>query len=291
MDRGARQLILNTLEGCSSLTVMYGFLRDSYDDLDDYARAVREVWGDSPADRLTNAIARAANEESTIMSFADGQRAEGQVASAFLLHMPEPDFRSAVFEAVHQGQPTSDPVARITSICKKRGIPWDFTASEGFRWIGDAEVETLVMRPALSAINDTRFSGATRSEFEQARVQLAAGTSAALKLSVIEAGSAVESAMKVLLIERGVTYPSTDPASKLFGHLKDAGIVELPMERIILGASMVRNKKAGHGAGTVPHDVPQKTAEAVLASAAVAIVYLHKLLPSFYDAASGRIVT
>jgi hypothetical protein len=42
---------------------------------------------------------------------------------------------------------------------------------------------------------------------------------------------------------------------------------------------MVRNKKAGHGAGEVPHDVPQEMAEGVLASAAVAIAYLHKLLP------------
>jgi HEPN domain-containing protein len=204
---------------------------------------------------------------------------EEMAEEAKLLYMPEPDFRLAVLLTVHVYGLAADPSARITAICKRRGIPWEFTASEGFGWIGDAEVETLVMRPTLSAITDRRLAGATRSEFEQARVQLAVGTPAALKLSVIEAGSAVESAMKVLLTERGVTYPSTDPASKLFGHLKDAGIVELAMERTILGASMVRNKKAGHGAGEVPHDVPQEMAEAVLASAAVAIAYLHKLLP------------
>jgi hypothetical protein len=76
--------------------------------------------------------------------------------------------------------------ARITAICKRRGIPWEFTASEGFGWVGDADVETSAMRPALSAIADRRLAGATRSEFEQARVQLAVGTSAAVAIAYLQ---------------------------------------------------------------------------------------------------------
>jgi HEPN domain-containing protein len=277
MDRGARQLILGTLGGVARRDIVRVFLGDQYADFDDYTSAVREVWGDASADRMHEAV-RQANATRVWTSIELAQQ-EDMAEEAKLLYMPEPDFRLAVLLTVHVYGLAADPSARITAICKRRGIPWEFTASEGFGWVGDTDVETLAMRPALSAIADLRLAGATRTEFEQARVQLAIGTPAALKLSVIEAGSAVESAMKVLLTERGVTYPSTDPASKLFGRLKDAGIVELPMERIILGASMVRNKKAGHGAGEVPHDVPQETAEAVLASAAVSIAYLHKLLP------------
>jgi hypothetical protein len=51
------------------------------------------------------------------------------------------------------------------------------------------------------------------------------------------------------------------------------------MESIVLGANGPRNKKGGHGAGATPHGVPVEEAEATLASAAVAIAYLHKLLP------------
>jgi hypothetical protein len=51
------------------------------------------------------------------------------------------------------------------------------------------------------------------------------------------------------------------------------------MRSCVLAPASPRNKAGGHGADEVPHDVPQWMAEAVLASAAVAIAYLHRLLP------------
>ncbi len=278
MDKAARQLILNTLEGCSERAVMYGFLQDSYANFEDYTVAVREVWGDAPADRMTNAVARAANEQPTVVAFGDTQRAEERVANALLLHMPEPDYRLAVFQAVSQQSLAASPVERITSICRKRGIPWEFTASEGFRWIGDAEVEASAMRPALSAIGDPRLLGA-KSHFDSARSELALGTATALRQSVHESACAVEGTMKVLLTQRGVPYDEKDAAFKLFEHLVAAGIVPQFMQYCVLGAASPRNKRGGHGAGEVPHEVPQEMAEAVIASAATSISYLHNLLP------------
>jgi hypothetical protein len=278
MDTAARQLILNTLEGASNRSITYAFLQDRYADFADYTVAVREVWGDSPADRMSNAVARAVNEQPTVVAFGDTQRAEERVANAVLLAMPEPDFRMAVLEVVRGHRLASDPVARITSICRKRGIPWEFTSSEGFRWIGDAEVEASAMRPALSAVEDSRLLG-VKSHFDSARSELALGTPTALRQSVHESACAVEGAMKVLLTQRKVPYDEKAAAFKLFDSLVNAGILPQFMQFSVLAAASPRNKRGGHGAGEVPHDVPQEMAEAVLASAAVSIAYLHKLLP------------
>ncbi len=90
--------------------------------------------------------------------------------------------------------------------------------------------------------------------------------------------------------QRGLDYEETDTASPLFNRLVDGGIVLRLMEKAVLAASTPRNKRTGHGAGAIPHDVPPEIAEAVLASAAVAIAYVHALLPLALLArwASGR---
>ncbi len=278
MDGDARQLILNTLEGSSERAVVAGLLRDSYAGLTDYLTAVRQVWGDEAADDVGYAVVVAQNRQSTIPSFGEPHRANEAIANALLLHMPEPDFRSSVFRAVQELRLAASPVERITSICRKRGIPWEFTANEGFRWIGDAEVEASALRPALSAIEDPRLLGA-RNHFEAARSELALGTPTSLRQSVHESACAVEGTMKVLLAQRGVPYDEKDAAFKLFDRLVNAEVVPRFMEYCVLAAASPRNKRGGHGAGEAPHGVPQEIAEGVIAAAAVAITYLFKLLP------------
>jgi hypothetical protein len=85
--------------------------------------------------------------------------------------------------------------------------------------------------------------------------------------------------MKVLLKQHGVQYAESDAAFKLFGHLVGAEIVPPFMKYCVLTATSPRNKRGAHGADEIPRDVPQEMAEAVLASAAVSVAYLHKLLP------------
>lgn len=114
---------------------------------------------------------------------------------------------------------------------------------------------------------------------ESARAELALGTPKALSQSVHQSGCAIESAMKVVLDERRIAYDAKDTAQRLFENLTQNGIVTRDMERLVLGAATPRNKKGGHGAGATPHQVRPADAEAVLASAAVAIAYLHKKLP------------
>jgi hypothetical protein len=277
MDVAARKLILNTLEGCSNQDTLYGLWEDGYANFDDYTSAVRGVWGDAPADRLTNAVKRAADEQPAAVSVGAVRRGEEAVTEAALLYMPEPDFRVAVFKAFGRNK-LNTTVTRITSICRKRGIPWEFNGSDGFRWVGDAQVEAEAMHPALSAIEDPRLASA-KSHFDSARSELALGTPTALPQSVHQSACAVESAMKAVLKHRGVAYSDKDAAFKLFDTLVGAGIVPEFMRYCVLAPASPRNKAGGHGADEAPHNVPQEMAEAVLASAAVAIGYLHKLLP------------
>jgi hypothetical protein len=277
MDGGARQLILDTLEGCPERLVLQGFLRDAYPDLQDYVNAITEVWGEDAATDLGYAVNVRANEMSTVPAYGEAHRKEQEIANAALLHVPEPDFRLAVHRAVQEQKLAANPVERINTICKRRGIPWEFTAADGFTWIGDAVVEELAVRPALSAIQDPRFSGA-KDHFDAARSELAEGKPKALRQSVHESACAVEAAMKAVLTQRGVEYDERDTAFKLFGGLEDAGIVPKFMEYAVLGAASPRNKRGGHGAEE-PHDVGQDLAEAVLASSAASIAYLQKALP------------
>ena len=214
---------------------------------------------------------------STIPSMGDTHRKEEAIANALLLHMPEPDFRLAVHKATQERDLAVNPVDRINRICQRRGIPWEFTAADGFAWVGDAEVEELAMRPALSAIEDARLTGA-KHHFGVARSELALGTPTALRQSVHESACAVEAAMKAVLSQRGVEYNEGDTAFPLYDRLVAAGVVPEFMRFSVLGAASPRNKRAGHGAEE-PHEVGQELAEAVLASAAGAIAYLQKLLP------------
>jgi hypothetical protein len=277
MDVAARKLILNTLEGCSNQDTLYGLWEDGYANFDDYTSAVRDVWGDSPADRLTNAVRRAADEQPAAVSTGAVRRGEEAVTEAALLYMPEPDFRVAVFQAFTRSR-LNTTVTRITDICRKRGIPWEFNGSDGFRWVGDELVESTVLRPALSAIEDPRLAS-VKSHLDSARSELALGTPTALPKSVHQSGCAVESAMKAVLKHRGAAYDERDAAFKLFDHLVSAKLVPEHMKFCVLATASPRNKVGGHGADGEPHHVPLEMAEAVLASAAVAIAYLHKLLP------------
>jgi hypothetical protein len=274
MDRGARRLILDALRGVAMCDMVQVFFGGQYADFGDYTSAVRQVWGDASADRMHEAVRQAATQRPwTSIELAHQEEA---IEEAKLLYMPEPDFRLAVLLAVRAYGP--DPSARINVICKRRGIPWEFSVQHGFRWTGDEQVEALALRPAQAAIADPRLVAA-KSHFDSARSALALGTPTSLPQSVHQSACAVESAMKAVLRHRAVAYGDKDAAFKLFDALVAGGLVPEPVRSCVLAPASPRNKVGGHGADEAPHDVPQAMAEAVLASAAVAIAYLHTLLP------------
>jgi hypothetical protein len=282
LDIGARDLIVsivNQVTGFDGGQIMVAFFQDRYGSRDDYIAAVAEVYGQGFAHLLNQAVSEAAWDAEYPMTFRRTIQPHEAAARAFLKHMPEADFRLAIEEALRYGVRMKDAALRISKVCRARGVPWEFDADEGFRWVGDAEVERELLKPAEAALHDKRFAGGVRSEFESARAELRAGTPQALKQAIHEAGCSVESAMKVVLDQRQVPYAPKDAAFRLFERLEAAGVVTRNMEKIVLGAATPRNKQGGHGAGAVAHNPDPAEAESVVASAAGAIAYLHKQLP------------
>lgn len=282
LDRGARKLILTAVREITALgpgEILSYFFRDRFGGFDDYYAAVGHVWGEATAYQAREAVT--SSEVNAEFPVHIGRRPDPRLvgAMAFLLVIPEPDFRLAVSDSLRAIGAMEAASDRITQICRARGAPWAFTHPDGFEYVGDEEVERELIRPALAAINRPEFAGGVRAEFEAARSELAKGTPAALKQAVHEAGCAIESAMKVVLSSHGVEYQQGDTASPLFDRLEAAGIVPRPMQNHVLVAMTPRNKWGGHGAGAAAHEVDPDVVEAVVAGAAGAIAYLATQLP------------
>jgi hypothetical protein len=137
IDTAARVLILRTLKGVSNTALRDGFFRNRYSNFDDYAAAVREVWGDGPTHEMRIAWAQAAKYQAIVVSAPTARQREEMTSEAMLLHMPEPDFRVAVSNVSSIVAHPDRTAKRISAICRTRGVPWEFTVSRGFRWVGD----------------------------------------------------------------------------------------------------------------------------------------------------------
>jgi len=290
LDAGARTLILRVIEEIllqqrvsvppQTLTIRW-FFENRYGDYQDYMNAVESVWGGTERFRLEQAVGEAQVNAEFPAALTMPSRTAGQEAGrlALLLWMPEPDFRLAVETSLRVLDYLADVADRITTICRNRGIPWRLDPDGGFEWTGDETIEREVLAPALTILNDPRLASGAGMEFAQARAELKLGTPEARKQVLAEAACAVESTMKVLLQQRNITSDERDTAQKLFEQLRDSGVIAADTERTVLACATPRNKRAGHGAGAVAHDVQQYEAEAFVAAAATAIAFLGKRLP------------
>jgi hypothetical protein len=281
LDSGARRLIMQVVDQPPRLILSILFV-DRYAGVDDYLNAVERVWGPEFAAACRRAVEQAQPNpflNPAVLGRALSTGDQDRMAESLLRVMPEPDFRKAI-DLVDSCQANPATPGRITEICRSRVAPWEFHRAKGFQWIGDHEIETNAVRPALSAIEHPAFAGGVKDEFDSARAELALGTPKALSQSIHQSGNTVESAMKVVLDKHKVSRSATATAKPLFDALEQAGVVPKAMEKVILAPSGPRNQMGAHGAGAQPHAVTIEEAETVFASAAVAIAYLSKLLPS-----------
>jgi hypothetical protein len=282
LDQGVRELLLRVLAEVVELNskgIIACFFRDRFGGPADYLQAIDEVWGGTVGFDLRERIGQAQTDAEMSLSFGGPKRDPSLAAAkALLLHAPEPDFRAAVVAALEACGALDMAAERITAICRNRGAPWALSPTDDFEYVGDEQVETELIRPALAAINRPEFAGGVKREFDSARTELSRGTPEALKQAIHEAGCSVESAMKVVLESHGVAYDAGDTASSLFSRLEAAAVVPRHMEKLVLVAMTPRNRRGGHGAGAQPHNVDAAEAEAIVAGSAGAITYLASCL-------------
>jgi hypothetical protein len=135
-----------------------------------------------------------------------------------------------------------------------------------------------VIEPALRALRDPRMAGA-RSEFEDALAKLGAGRATDREDAIEESRKAVESAMKATLAAHGQHGHERRTSWPLIEALRDAGIVEVHADQLLMAAARVANATASHGTGSQTRDVPYELAAAVVGAAANAITFLTARLP------------
>jgi len=292
LDPGARQLIVRVVEDIvqsrrgqmpTPELIVSCYFSDRFGGIHDYLAAVESVWGGQTRFVLARAVEEAHAETrfgpNSLTVMNPDLLANTVAAATLLAQMPEPDFRMAIEVTLRYLRGLEQAAERLTAICQSRGAPWRIDPVEGFIWVGDSVIEREVIQPALTILNDPRFVAGVRVEFDQALAELKIGTPQTRKQALAEASNAVESAMKVVLIEHGIGHAPGDAAQKLFESLRDKGLVASSDECLIVAVPRARNKRGGHGGGPVAHDVGQAEAEAFIAAAATAIVFLGKLLP------------
>lgn len=98
---------------------------------------------------------------------------------------------------------------------------------------------------------------------------------------MIDACKAFESTMKAICDARSWSYDSKSAASQLIKKIIDEGLIPNYSEeqlgavaKCLIGVATIRNKNAGHGAGSKPRDVPEHYAAYGLHLAASNIVFL-----------------
>lgn len=290
LDLGARKAMLRTIHaaGVSAAQLVFSLIHDgAYGDVQEFVETVEKKHGALAVAEIEAAQVAALRVDESRLDWETAQReAEQEAAPIGLLRgMPEGDFLDAIEIGLRIAKDPYDRAGRlaasINQICELRGIHYRLTSTlpPTFKWVGDSVMETEAITPALSALDDPRLSGGPKDEFDAAREELRKVTPGSRKQAVAEACNAVESTMKVLCDEHGVPRPTPEVAGKLFEALLAARIVTENMKSIVMGPAHFGNPHGRHGAGPLPHNVSVVEAEQVVGAAAVAVVYLAKLLP------------
>jgi hypothetical protein len=292
LDRGAREALLRVVVGSGvshNTLIMAFFAHEAYGSLDDYLEAVRKERG-AEAEVDIRSEMRAMTERYTDDSRLDWEQAQRDASHIYgpiglLLAMPEADFLTAIEAGIPSIRSANHVAAlpdQLNKVCRRRGLVYRASGVgrlTKFEWTGDLTIAETAVTPALSALDDPRLANGAGVEFKGARDELREDTPESRKRAVGEACSAVESAMRVLLEESRRPLPKPANLSNLVAALIAEGLVESELKEMLTAAGFFGNRKGRHGAGAISHSVSQTTAEAVVASAAVALTYLAKQLP------------
>ncbi len=261
-----------------SPTQLWGTLcqYEGYGTFDEVAAEVARRFGQDASDHFLGEMNAHFKREQSRMSFAAGVDYNAEPA---IRALPAPQFLDvleiAIRNADYGGYRFAEEANRLFA---KRGVNYRFSDAGEAEWHGDEGAYLAIVRPALDALRDNRMAGA-RAEFDAALAHLRSGSTKDVEDAVEETAKAVESAMKVVLAESGVTLKGKETARPLFDRMSKAGVVPAAADDAVLAASRIRNAFGGHGSGAQPREVPPGIAELAVRASASAICYLASRLP------------
>jgi hypothetical protein len=160
---------------------------------------------------------------------------------------------------------------------RENGIGYQFESGQIIR-VDSEFLHAEIVKPALSVLSDSRFSGANE-EFLTAHEHYRHGR---YEDCLISCGNAFESTMITICTIREWEFAAKDNAANLVGICLSKGLVptyfdcQLNSLRTLLtsGVPMVRNKEAGHGKGVKPRVVPDFMASYALHLTATTILFM-----------------
>lgn len=180
-----------------------------------------------------------------------------------------------------------DPAAAVEELnqrFRENGSGYQYENGEIVR-VDSQLVHADVVRPTITLLQAKGFEG-PNAEFLAAHEHFRHGR---VEAAITDACKAFESTMKAICDARQWKYDAKAAAGALIKTIIERGLVPSAanehfnaLEKLLLGVATVRNKNAGHGAGSKPRDVPDHLAAYALHLAASNIVYLvetHKASP------------
>jgi hypothetical protein len=207
------------------------------------------------------------------------------IAEVILLVLPDEEFLAAAECAPLVASGASIPQAGVDGAAQlldylgqaleTNMLPWRASVTEGVRWEGAAEHIAPAVSSARTALSDQRLSSAEQ-DFTEALRQRRKGDAKAIEHAVVSAAKAVESVMKVIVLEKELAVKEEN-AEALCNKLTQEKIIPGYYQHLILACPQLRNREGAHGSAT-PRVVSSDVADAAIATAASAITLLASVL-------------
>ncbi len=174
-------------------------------------------------------------------------------------------------------QDPDDAIAELNYRFREHAIGYQYEAGQIIE-VSSHYLHSEAIEPAMSLLHDARFEGALE-EFMNAHKHYRERNN---KEAIAEALKAFESTMKTICDRRGWGYPPNATANTLIEAIFKNGLIPSEMQshfaslRTTLesGVPTIRNRKAGHGQGSEPVEVPDYFAAYALHLTATNIVFL-----------------
>jgi hypothetical protein len=177
-------------------------------------------------------------------------------------------------------------ISDINTRFKENGIGYQFENGQIIR-TDSQYIHLEIIKPALKILSSSKYQGAN-DEFMRAHDCYRHGD---FKQCLVECLKALESTIKVILLNRKISFSQSDNVKALIGSIFSNNIIPEYLvshftalrSTLESGTPTIRNKLGGHGQGEELKQVPEYMAAYALHLTAAGIVFLYNAEKSSFD--------